>query len=263
MGQGEFGTALSLYKQAIQQAGIFPEAELAVGDVYSEEGEPDLAIAQYEKAYNQRKSFMVPDMQYAALEKMASAYESQEKYRLMEDKLTLIVQDDPRFAESDTYRLRSQIVRNFVEKGIDRVLVLYTFDSSFAAPAHAKLGWFYYRTGRYDLAVAHLLFAVVYRASEVVRYLHDRDVEYAYNTLPDLLGSIAASRDLSELADTTELYRTLYYLAAASFAAGNAQRASDLWQVLAATPVAGQYQRLSATQLRKPFVEPLLGTGSS
>lgn len=52
MAQREFGKALSLYKEAILKAGIFPEAEVAVGDVYAEEGESTLALAQYEKAYN-------------------------------------------------------------------------------------------------------------------------------------------------------------------------------------------------------------------
>src|SRR5690349_21638473 len=60
MSQGEFGTALNLFEQAVLKAGIFPEAEVQIGDVYMEEGEPDLAIAQYDKAYNERKSFIIP-----------------------------------------------------------------------------------------------------------------------------------------------------------------------------------------------------------
>jgi tetratricopeptide (TPR) repeat protein len=257
-GQGEFGVALSLYKQAIEVAGIFPEAEAAVGDIYAEEGEPDLAIMQYEKAYSQRKSFIVPDMQYDVLEKLASLYESLEKYKPMEDELTLIIQDDARFAETPTYQLRSQVAKNFADKGIDRVLVLYTFDSSFAAPAHAKLGWFYYRTGRYEQAVSHLLYAVIYRAGQVVRYLRDRDIEYAYSTLGALLASIAGSRDLAGYATETDFYRTLYYLAASAYATGAIQSAQTVWQALAAAPAAGQWQALAQKQLKKPFLEPLL-----
>ena len=39
----EYGEALQQYKNAIASAGIFPEAEMAIGDVYREEGELDLA----------------------------------------------------------------------------------------------------------------------------------------------------------------------------------------------------------------------------
>jgi tetratricopeptide (TPR) repeat protein len=258
LAQGEFGTALSLYKQAILRAGIFPEAEMQLGDIYIEEGEPDLAIAQYDKAYNERKSFTVPDMQYDVLYKTARVYESLEQYKAMEDKLNLIVQDDRQFAESETFRMRSQIVKNFYDKGLDRVLVLYTFGQSFAAPAHSTLGWFYYRTGRYDPSVSHLLYATIYRVSQMVRFLHDRDVDYAFTSLGDFLASVAASRELAAFARETGFYRDLYYLAGSGYATGAAQVARSVWTTLAASAEAGTYQDLARRQLKSPFLEPLL-----
>src|SRR5689334_18705396 len=88
MSQGEFGNALNLFEQAIHKAGIFPEAEMQIGDIYMEEGEPALALSQYEKAYNERKSFIIPSMQYDVLYKSARVYEYLGQYRNMEDKLS-------------------------------------------------------------------------------------------------------------------------------------------------------------------------------
>jgi tetratricopeptide (TPR) repeat protein len=258
LSQGEFGAALNLFKQAILKAGIFPEAEMQVGDIYMEEGEPDLAIAQYDKAYNERKSFMIPDMQYDVLYKAAKVCESLEQYNAMEDRLNLIVQDDRQFTESETFRMRSQIVKNFYDKGLDRVLVLYTLDQSFAAPAHATLGWFYYRTGRYDPSVSQLLYATIYRVSQMVRYLHDRDVDYVFTTVSDLLASVAKSKDLVAFARETDFYKDLYYLAGSGYATGAVQEARALWTALAASAEAGVYQELSKRQLKSPFLEPLL-----
>ena len=68
--QREFGKALEQYKNAIASAGTFPEAEMAIGDVYREEGELDLARKQYEKAYNMRSSFYIPDSKYDVLYKL-------------------------------------------------------------------------------------------------------------------------------------------------------------------------------------------------
>jgi tetratricopeptide (TPR) repeat protein len=76
MSMKEFGKALQYYKDAISAAGIFPEAEMAIGDVYFEEGEFDLAAGQYQKAYNQRKGFYISDSQYDVLYKFARLYES-------------------------------------------------------------------------------------------------------------------------------------------------------------------------------------------
>ena len=83
--QHEFGQALQLYKEAISSAGIFPEAEMGVGDVFFEEGEFQLARDQYEKAYEMRKGFRVPETQYGLLYKLADLFQGRQMYSQMED----------------------------------------------------------------------------------------------------------------------------------------------------------------------------------
>jgi tetratricopeptide (TPR) repeat protein len=254
----EFGKAMTLYKQAIEMRSTFPEAEMAIGDVYNEEGEADLALLQYEKAYNARKSFTVPDMQYDVLYKSASLLQSLGRYRLMEDKLSAIVGDDVSYRETENSRLRTQVEKNFRDKGLDRVLVLYTFTTTIPAAAHQVLGWYDYRTGRYDVAVSHLLYAVIYRVSQMVRYARDRDVEYQFDTLANLLRLVASDRSLAAYVAETEFYRGLYYLGAAAWANGDAVNARAVWTLLAAQAGARQYQDLSKRQLARPFMEGLL-----
>lgn len=141
--QKEYGRALQLYKSAIEAASVFPEAEAAIGDVYLEEGETVLAQKQYEKAYDLRKSFYIPEDQYAILYKLANLFELQQLYKQMEDALSTIVAADKRFQETPNQRLRGQVEKNYLEKGLERVIELYRFDESFASAAHSKLGWFY------------------------------------------------------------------------------------------------------------------------
>ncbi len=254
----EYGQALQLYKAAIEGAGIFPEAEAAIGDIYLEEGEAALAQKQYEKAYGLRKSFYVPEMQYEIQYKLANLFELQQQYKLMEDTLTAIVADDPHFQDTATQRVRTQVEKVFVEKGLDRVLLLYTYTDTFSAAAHSKLGWFYYRTGRFGPAVSQLLFAVIYRVSEIKRGMLERDVDFEFTTLPELLAGADRVADLRAYEVSSGLFRDLYYLAGSMFANGFPRHASALWKSLAAMPSAGQYRELSSRQLKKPFVEPLL-----
>lgn len=256
--QKEFGTAMALYKQAVQGAGIFPEAETAIGDIYLQEGESDLAQRQYQKAYDERKSFYIPEAQYDILYKLANLFEIQQSYKSMEDMLNRIVSDDKRFQESATQHLRTQVEKNFMEKGLDRVLFLYSFEESFSAPAHSKLGWFYYRTGRYAAAISNLLFSVIYRTSRIRESLRERNAEYEFSTMTDLFDSIEQDRDLMVYAQSAGLYKDLYYLAGCVFANGYPQHARTLWSLLATSNSTGQYAELSARQLRRPFVEPLL-----
>jgi tetratricopeptide (TPR) repeat protein len=256
--QKEFGLALQLYKEASLKAGNFPEAEAAIGDIYVEEGEVDLAQIQYEKAYNLRNAFYIPDMQYGVLYKMAHLFEGLGQYKQMEDKLTLIVRDDKRFVETATSRLRTQIEKNFFDKGLDRVLVLYNYLDTFSAPAHSRLGWFYYRTGRYAPSASQLLFSTIYRVSSVEQYLAERDVDFRYSTITDLMTIIGRSPDLLRFAGDVELFRDLYYLAGSTYVLGYPERAAAIWKALAAAPIAGTYQSLSQRQLKSPFTEPLL-----
>lgn len=256
--QKEFGEALRLYKAAIEGAGIFPEAEAAIGDIYLVEGEAALAQKQYEKAYNLRKSFYIPEMQYQILYKLGNLFEIQQQYKQMEDTLGRIVSDDRHFQDAGGQRVRAQVEKVFVEKGLDRVLVLYTFGDRFSAAAHSKLGWFYYRTGRFGPAVSQLLYSVIYRASEIKQAMLERDVDYEFSTLADMLGGVDKNADMSSYAVSSGLYRDLYYLAGSTFANGFPRHASTIWRALSIVPSAGQYRDLSQRQLKKPFVEPLL-----
>ncbi len=260
-GQKEYGKALQLYKSAIAGAGIFPEAEAAIGDIYLEEGEAALARKQYEKAYNLRKSFYIPEKQYEILYKLANLFELQQQYKQMEDTLDRIIVDDRHFQDTANQRIRTQVEKVFVEKGLDRVLVLYAFDDTFSAAAHAKLGWFYYRTGRFAPAVSQLLYSVIYRASKLKDALLERDADYEFTTLSDMLAAAEKNADLRSYAASAGFYRDLYYLAGAMFANGFPRHAFGLWQALSTVPSAGEYRDLSLRQLKKPFVEPLLTVG--
>jgi tetratricopeptide (TPR) repeat protein len=260
MSAREFGKALQYYKDAIAAAGIFPEAEMAIGDVYFEEGEFDLAANQYQKAYNQRKGFYISDSQYDVLYKIARLYESQELYKLMEDRLVAIVADDKHFVETATSRLRTQIEKNYLDKGLDHVLLLYRFDPSFAVKAHSKLGWFYYRTGRFSQSISQLLYSVIYDVSEINAYIRDRDINYEFASLKDVLAAVEKSSDMQGFVREVDLYKDLYYLAGATFADGYPQHALDLWGLISGFASSGTYQDLSRRQVKSPRIEPLLGS---
>lgn len=257
----EFGKALQYYKDAISAAGIFPEAEMAIGDVYFEEGEFNLAVNQYQKAYNLRKGFYIFESQYDVLYKLARLYESQELYKLMEDRLSAITNDDKHFSETSSSHLRTQIEKNYLEKGLDHVLLLYRFDQSFAVQAHSNLGWFYYRTGRFSQSMSHLLYSVIYGVSQINAYLRDRDINYEFSSLQEVLTAVEKADDLLRFVGEAGLYKDLYYLAGATFAGGYPQHALDLWNLISRFPASGTYQELSRRQVKNPRIEPLIGFG--
>jgi tetratricopeptide (TPR) repeat protein len=256
--QREFGRALQRYKDAIALVGTLPEAEVGVGDVYREEGELDLALAQYQKALNHRNTLQVAETRYDIQYRVASLYRDQELYKLMEDTLLAIAADDPNWGKGSGSRLRAQVGALYYSKGMDQVLRLYRFADSFAARAHAELGWFYYRTGRFPQAVWHLLYAVIPAASEVARWHRERDVEWEFTSFESLLRAASGPRELQEYAQSSGLFRNTYYLACATWASMYPKLATSLWRLLGQLESAGEYAELSRRQLKAPWVEPYL-----
>ena len=253
--QGEYGKALQFYKDAILAAGVMPEAEAAIGDVYRAEGEFKLAERHYERAYNLKNALGIPAEKYRILSRWAGLYEDQELYRLMESKLLLIIADD-RWSRGE--QLPVQVERNYIDKGLDHVLSLYRFDSGFATSAHSRLGWFYYRTGRYPQAVRHLLYAVILQVSEVDAFLKQNDSDASVTGVESFFASVLRDPEARSWLDSSSIVSDLYYLAAASWELGHPLRARSVWKVLASVKESGKYADLSQRQLVKPFREPFL-----
>lgn len=255
--QGEYGKALQNFKDAILAVGVMPEADAAIADIYRTEGEFTLAERHYLRAYNLRNALAVPSQKYDILLRWADLYEDQEMYNQMETKLLLVVADD-RWSQGE--QLAIQVERNYVDKGLDHVLALYRFDSGFATAAHSKLGWFYYRTGRYPQAVRHLLYAVVLQVSEGADYLKQRDADAVVTSLSGFLEAAASERDLRSWLEASSLPQDLYYLSAAAWELGHPTRARDVWKIISNLKEAGKFADLSRRQLAKPFREPFLTT---
>jgi tetratricopeptide (TPR) repeat protein len=226
--------------------------------VYREEGELGLARQQYEKAYKHRNSLAVPAKKYDILYRIARIDEDQEFYKLMEDTLLSILADDVNWGGKTGSRLRAQLETNYYSKGMNQVLKLYRFEATFAQEAHAKVGWYYYRLGRFTQAVSSCLYAVIYGASEIARYLRERDVEWEFSSFEALLQAVDEHKELQEYVVGVGLFSSLYYLAGSTFASGYPKSALALWRLIASAKQAGEFAELSAKQLKKPWIEPTL-----
>ncbi len=254
----EYGSALKKYQEAIASFGIFPEAEIGIGDVYLQEGELDLAIKQYKKAYELKNSFYIPEMKYEALYKLAGIYETSQTYKSFEDALKTVLLDDMNYNQPSTSRLRDQFESNYYGKGLDFVLKLYRFPERFPTDAHSKLGWFYYRSGNYKTSVLHLLYSVVYKVSDAADYVASGDVDFEFTTLVDFLELSNNNSILIDYLKASGAFKDLYYLAGSAFKVGFPAHARMIWQLLSKSSLAGSYADLSARQLKSPWTEPLL-----
>jgi tetratricopeptide (TPR) repeat protein len=268
MDQGEYGKALHLFMQALEQKRIYPEAELAIGDIFKAQGEIPIAEKQYLKAYDQKDNFEVPDCKYIALYRLVRLYKEQEEYLKWEQTLFKVLKEDKAYYSDRFGRLYDTFLRVYTERGLNRLLVLYRLEEKHTIYAHGELGEHYNReyvqsrdkTKRGELAesaMVHYLFAVVTLLSEVIEELRFWDPEYRFTDLPSLLRSTARREALYDYLIQTDIFKYLYYLGVATYAAGYEERASDIWSILKDEQQAGRYRNLAREQLTDPRVSPL------
>lgn len=257
--RGELGRALMLFQQAREKAGgNYPKAEVAIGDIFFDGQEYSLAEEFYKKAYEHRLSFLTQQEKYGVLLKLARLYENMSAYKQMEDQLLEIVKDDPYFSDKAYSRYRRSLSDLFKKDGLDQMLLFYRIDILFPQEAHSRLSYFYYRTGNNSKSILHGLYAINAVLSRAIEEIRKIDPEYQFTTIESLL-KLAADRDnILRLFYESDLFRTMYYLAGASYDAGFKTRARQVWLLLADTPLALDYAVLSAKQLSSPWVEPYI-----
>jgi hypothetical protein len=258
----EPGQALYLYRQAIEQAGIFPEAELAIGEIFLGEGALALADEQFKRALEYSHAFQIEEYRYLVLYRLADLYERQGRYADMEKQLAAIVVDQPEYGGPPARTLTDVILQTYLRQGPDQVFILYRMEgSTFATAAHAKLGWLKYRTGLFTPAsITHSLFALDIVVSEAVRELRRVRPGFAYEALGGFVAAAMAEPSVQSYLMEVSFSELLYYLGTATYAAGREPRARQVWTALAALPaeVAGPYRDLARKQLQSPWVDPYI-----
>jgi tetratricopeptide (TPR) repeat protein len=263
------GEALDLLRRAIEAAGNFPEAEMAVAEIYFREGALALAEERLRKALDHRESLRVPEDRFAILYRLAEIYEIQKRYYEMEKALLAITGEQQEFAETvEAQRFRNAFLAAYLSRGLDHLLRLYRQeDASFALRAHAKLGWFYYRTGRFDPgSILHSLAALDIIITEGVREIRQVDPTFEFKNLGDFVEVALKRENLRSFLAESGFFSIAYYLGTADHPAGYLTRAREIWKLLAGLrlepQLLGSFGELSRRQLKKPWVDPYINPSS-
>jgi tetratricopeptide (TPR) repeat protein len=220
----------------------YPEAEYWIGEVYRSEGEYGIALAQYQKAYDQKELAAEPGFGIDILYRMADIFALRRGVPgdladlAMEKNLNEILETDPDWKEENLSR--SMMVTSAVNNGLDRFLILYRNDRADLEKAHRLLGLYYYRSNRQNRAVEHLLFSFLIQNTVIIEALKKQHYDYRFTTLDVLLSDVAGSgrdlrRELEQYMADSDYYRVFYYLGNAFYGDGKSAVARGVWSFLA------------------------------
>jgi tetratricopeptide (TPR) repeat protein len=265
----------------------YPEAEYWIGEVYLTEGEPGLALSQFQKALSivvlpanplPENYGLLTELMY----KIAGIYRIRREYNEMVRTLESIVSADslwaaggnetatasqpavpdrsPAVPDRAAQRVsfaRQAMTRTLENDGINRFLTLYRYANTECEQAHRLLGYFYYDTGR-PRAQDHLMFAFIIQNTVIIDELIRRRYDFTFTNLGALAAEFAGNQLVGDYIEKTEYYKTAYYLATSLYGNGKTTSARGIWNFLAAQNSAGEWQNRAASQLRSPRVEPAI-----
>jgi tetratricopeptide (TPR) repeat protein len=242
----------------------YPEAEYWIGEIYRVEGEPRIALRQYQKAYEQRAFLENPGFGVEILYKMVDLHRAGQEYTEMERRALEIIEGispegsprDPLWLEDEDVLTRNAMTRILENDGIDRFLTLYRYSNAPVERAHRLLGFYYYATGRHSRASEHLMFAFLIQNTILIEEIIRTRFDFTFTSLDALLEEILKKPVLSAYIDETEYFKTFYYLGAALYGnTGRLNPAASFWSFLNRHPQAGEWRGRAQRQLRSPFVE--------
>lgn len=253
---GEYGEAIRLYRSIVIEQPNSVVANLGLARCYEATADLDLALEHLQIA-----AAVAPnDATVGAIRlRMAQIYRTKQLFKQYEESLLTVAGSDPALQDTEFANLPQRLRTTYAQNGVDRMLVLYRSDYTYATPAHAELAVFYVQSGRYEAALEEALISVVATASTIIEELIRRDPLYEFDSLAETINAAEEDEALVTYLDRSTLYRDLYYLAAATYGAATIplSRAVSVWSILAELP-GGIWTRRAVAQTRSPTLEPVI-----
>ncbi|WP_319561185.1 tetratricopeptide repeat protein [Marispirochaeta sp.] len=256
--RGEYGEAMRIFRSVLEQDRVYPEAHYWIGRIFEEEGEYSLAEAQYKRALDFRRQLYVMGYEISIRERLARLYKERGNYAEFERALTGILDMDDAYSGRETEAMKAAMVRVLTDQGLEKVVELYRLDRAEYFLAHAELGLFYYRTGRYMDAVRHLLSGGLTVISRTIQHMEVSRPFLEYTNLTDLFRNAMTGEESAVYLEQSRIDALLYYLGAALYASGEPGSFRQVMELVRDAFPGSDWRSRAIAQLADPSIEPVI-----
>lgn len=233
----------------VEQAAVFPEADVFTGRVYEAEGEYGMALSFYERAWETRQFFDVPEDRITLAYRMADLAGFSGNPGARENYLLLALTGDPVFGTpgNESAALLAMMrtaqedrtgdgapsgvagASGSLSPAFVKFFSLYRNDNPFALKAYRELADFYLESGRLDRAFPAAVLSAVTAFTLLENAVREYEFEYAYVSFSDTLRLAAAHGEITRWASGILLWDSFVQFGAVLFAAGERDFAMSLW----------------------------------
>ncbi len=256
--QGEFGDALLLFRSVLAGDTLSPEAHFWIGRVFEEEGELGLAEKEYNAALDYRHQLYILQQEISIRERLARLYKLRQEFPRFETELLAILNIDEEYDTPENMSMQAAMLRVLTEQGLTQVFKLYRLDRSPYYLAHAELGLFYYRTGRYSDASVHLMTAALTVLTRSLEFLQEAVPFTEFTTPQEVLSGALTREETAGYLNQTHGAALFYYLGASLYAQGDINSFREVMTMVRDVFTDTQWRNRAISQLADPYIEPVI-----
>ena len=246
-----FGDSFEALVSWLEEAAILPEADLFVGVVYDTDGETDMALSFYERAWRSRDFFDVPGDKVTLCYKMADIAAFSGNLGAQENYLLLALADDPLFGtpgnESQALLAMMRTAQEDITpspasaSGVSAVaqatspafvkfFALYRNNNPHALKAYRELANLYLETsGNVQRALPAAVLSAVTAFTLLENAVKEYEFEYTYTSFGDTVSRAARHAEITAWAAENKIWDSLLQLGYALMEAGSRNFAMNLW----------------------------------
>ena len=230
-----FGNSASSLMKWLSTRMVYPEADFLEGNVYRAEGEYNLALSFYEKAWIDREGFDIPDERFSLAYAMADLAEAMGKFGDQEKYLLLVVKEDALFGlpGNEPPTLNAILRTLSSESSLDKFFGLYRHYNTVALPAYNRLSRLYMNSNLPERALPAAALGAIIAVSSLSQALSGRDFEWVYSGFPGILSDAGKNSRIAEWARDSEIWAMLDTFAAVLLSLNKDSLAESVYSDLA------------------------------
>ena len=246
-----FGDSFEALVSWLEGAAILPEADVFIGVAYENDGESGMAFSFYERAWESRDFFDVPDDKITLAYRMANLAAFSGNLGAQENYLLLALADDPVFGtpgnESQALRAMMRTAQEDISppptsaSGVSAVaqatspafvkfFTLYRNDNPNALKAYRELANLYLETsGSVERALPAAVLSAVTAFTLLENAVKEYEFEYTYTSFGDTVSEAARHAEIKAWATENKVWDSLLQLGQILMQAGSRNFAMNLW----------------------------------
>ncbi|MBR6153710.1 MAG: hypothetical protein IKQ43_04680 [Treponema sp.] len=239
-GKERFRGSFSALLKFINQNNSYPEADYLIGRVYKIEGEASLATVYLKRAYEASDLLSVPAVRYDILYDLADLSEHNDDY---EKYLMDVLADDTMFTKTTFMNSMEKVIAGKDKASVERFFMLYRNESAYSLEALRKLASYYEELANkaQDQATARTYMSkslkctalgTIVAVTRIQETLEDRQTEYKYTTLSDLMKTASIYPDIVNWGNEKVVWEMFYNLADTAQRMGYSMFSYELFTIL-------------------------------